>query len=210
VRTAVEIASQVRTGRRKAVDIVTEALGRADRSQGDLNAFTLIDHEGALARARGIDILVASGRDPGPLAGVPIGLKDLIDQAGLPNTRGGSFPVEPSTHSATVVRRLGTAGAVIIGRTGLHEFAFGFTSENHWFGRGIWRLPPEVRPVDRERRWLRALSPSPSEQIPAVPCEYPRRCVASSASRSLTDAFRWLACIRWFPHLTLWVPWQRT
>jgi len=142
VQTAVEIAAQVRTGRRTAVDVVTEALELAARSQADLNAFTLIDHEGAIARASGIDILVSSGRDPGPLAGVPIGLKDLIDQAGLPNTRGGSFPVEPSAHSATVVRRLGTAGAVIIGRTGLHEFAFGFTSENHWFGpvRNPWDL----------------------------------------------------------------------
>jgi aspartyl-tRNA(Asn)/glutamyl-tRNA(Gln) amidotransferase subunit A len=73
---------------------------------------------------------------------VPIGLKDLIDQAGLPNTKGGSFPVEPSESSATVVRRLGNAGAVIIGRTGLHEFAFGFTSENDWFGpvRNPWDL----------------------------------------------------------------------
>ncbi len=95
-----------------------------------------------MARARGIDKLVEDGRDPGPLAGVPVALKDLIDQAGLPNTKGGSFPVDPSESSATVVRRRGAAGAVIIGRTGLHEFAFGFTSENHWFGpvRNPWDL----------------------------------------------------------------------
>jgi aspartyl-tRNA(Asn)/glutamyl-tRNA(Gln) amidotransferase subunit A len=140
VRSATDIASQVRTGRLRARDIVAEALDRAEASQEQLNAFTLIDHEGAMARARGIDKLVADGKDPGPLAGVPVGLKDLIDQAGLPNTRGGSFPVDPSEGSATVVRRLGNAGAVIIGRTGLHEFAFGFTSENHWFGavRNPW------------------------------------------------------------------------
>jgi Asp-tRNA(Asn)/Glu-tRNA(Gln) amidotransferase A subunit family amidase len=133
---ATDIAAQVRTGRLLAVDVVTEALDRAEASQERLNAFTLIDRGGALARATGIDMLVTSGRDPGPLSGVPIALKDLIDQTGLPNTRGGSFAVDYSPHSATVVRRLGAAGAVIIGRTGLHEFAFGFTSENHWFGPG--------------------------------------------------------------------------
>ena len=140
MRSASDIASQVRTGRLRAQDIVASSLERAEASQEQLNAFTLIDHEGAMARARGIDKLVADGKDPGQLAGVPVGLKDLIDQAGLPNTKGGSFPVDPSESSATVVRRLGNAGAVIIGRTGLHEFAFGFTSENHWFGpvRNPW------------------------------------------------------------------------
>jgi Asp-tRNA(Asn)/Glu-tRNA(Gln) amidotransferase A subunit family amidase len=139
---ATDIASQVRTGRLRAQDVVASALTRAEESQSQLNAFTLIDHEGAMARALGIDKLVEAGKDPGPLAGVPVGLKDLIDQAGLPNTKGGSFPVEPSQGSATVVRRLGNSGAVIIGRTGLHEFAFGFTSENHWFGpvRNPWDL----------------------------------------------------------------------
>lgn len=142
MQSAIDIASQVRTGRLRAQDVVASALERAVESQDQLNAFTLIDHEGAMARAQGIDKLVEDGMDPGPLAGVPIGLKDLIDQAGLPNTKGASFPVEPSESSATVVRRLGNAGAVIIGRTGLHEFAFGFTSENHWFGpvRNPWDL----------------------------------------------------------------------
>ncbi len=142
MKSATEIASHVRTGRLRSVDVVAEALERAEASQSILNAFTLIDRDGALARARGIDKLIASGEDPGPLAGVPVGLKDIIDQAGLPNTRGGSFRVNPSKSSATVVRRLGRAGAVIIGRTNLHEFAFGFTSENHWFGpvRNPWDL----------------------------------------------------------------------
>jgi aspartyl-tRNA(Asn)/glutamyl-tRNA(Gln) amidotransferase subunit A len=142
MRSAVEIGSQVRTGRLSARHLVEQALTAAQRSQDDLNAFTLIDTEGALARANAVDMLVEQGKDPGPLAGVPVALKDLIDQAGLPTSRGGSFPVEPSENSATVARRLGAAGAVIIGRTNLHEFAFGFTSENHWFGpvRNPWNL----------------------------------------------------------------------
>jgi Asp-tRNA(Asn)/Glu-tRNA(Gln) amidotransferase A subunit family amidase len=134
MRSAIDIGSQVRTGRLQAEAVVRDALAAAEDSRASLNAFTLIDVEGAMTRARAIDMLVAQGKDPGPLAGVPVALKDLIDQAGLPNTKGGSFPVELSENSATVVRRLGTAGAVIIGRTNLHEFAFGFTSENHWFG----------------------------------------------------------------------------
>jgi len=137
---ASQTAEQVRSGRLKAVDIVGAAIEAALDSHDELNAFTLIDRSGAMTRAEGIDRLITEGKDPGPLAGVPIALKDIIDQAGLPNSRGASFPAQISEHSATVVRQLGVAGAVIIGRTGLHEFAFGFTSENPWFGpvRNPW------------------------------------------------------------------------
>ena len=137
---ATDIAAQVRTGRLTAVEVVGQSVDAARLSHDDLNAFTLIDSSGAMRRAEAIDKLVESGIDPGPLAGVPIALKDIIDDAGMPNTAGSSFPSSLATHSATVVRRLGAAGGVIIGRTGLHEFAFGFTSENPWFGavRNPW------------------------------------------------------------------------
>jgi len=137
---ATGIADLVRSGRLSAVEVAAQSIEAAIESHEDLNAFTLIDRSGAMSRAEGIDRLVAAGKDPGPLAGVPVALKDLIDQAGLPNTRGSSFPASLSENSATVVRRLGAAGAVIVGRTGLHEFAFGFTSENPWFGpvRNPW------------------------------------------------------------------------
>ncbi len=142
MRSAVEIGSQVRTARLRARSVVQEAIDAAERSQSELNAFTLIDSDGATARAEAIDALVDQGKDPGPLAGVPVALKDLIDQTGLPNTRGSGFRATTPSHSAAVVRRLGAAGAVIIGRTGLHEFAFGFTSENPWFGpvHNPWNL----------------------------------------------------------------------
>ncbi len=80
-----------------------------------------------MRRAEAIDELVRAGRDPGPLAGVPVALKDIIDDAGVPNTKGSAFPATVAESSATVVRRLGANGAVVIARTGLHEFAFGFT-----------------------------------------------------------------------------------
>lgn len=103
------------------------------------HAFIAIDDAAGL-RAAAIDALVAAGGDPGPLAGVPIALKDIIDHSGRVTTAGSSFYRHVPRHSATVVDRLERAGAVIVGRTGLHEFAFGFSSENEWFGavRNPW------------------------------------------------------------------------
>jgi Asp-tRNA(Asn)/Glu-tRNA(Gln) amidotransferase A subunit family amidase len=134
------IASDVSSGKRHAVDVVDEALERADAA-AHLNAFTLVDHEGARAAARRVDDRVVAGDDPGVLAGVPVAVKDIIDQVGLPTTCGSSFLREIPDRSATVIERLEAAGAVIIGRTGLHEFAYGFSSENDWFG-------PVRNPVD--------------------------------------------------------------
>ena len=128
------LGEAVRSGEVTATEAVSTALRRAEQSQAELNAFISIDRAGASKRARAIDAQVAAGHDPGSLAGVPIGLKDLIDQAGIPTTNGSAFEAVVATQSATVVRRLEAAGAVIIGRTGLHEFAYGFTSENEHFG----------------------------------------------------------------------------
>lgn len=138
------IAADVRSGRATATGTTSDYLERIDRSS--LNAFTLVDHEGALARARAVDDQVAAGQDPGPLAGVPIAVKDLIDQAGLLNTAGSSFYRVTPDQTAIAVRRLERAGAIAVGRTGLHEFAFGFSSENHWFGpvRNPWN--PDTSP----------------------------------------------------------------
>lgn len=118
---------------RSAVERVSEALEKAHRSQPTLNAFTSIDDERALARAAEIDGRVADGEDPGPLAGTPIGLKDLIDHEGRVTTGGSAFYRKRPDRSARCVAALEAAGAVIIGRTGLHEWAFGFSTENpHW------------------------------------------------------------------------------
>ena len=136
----VDLANAVQSGERSAVETVEAALSAAEAAQARLNIFTSIDRSGAIARAEALDIRIGAGERVGPLAGVPIGLKDLIDQAGLPNTSGAAFEPPVPSSSATVVERLEAAGAVIIGRTGLHEFAFGFTSENPHFGpvRNPW------------------------------------------------------------------------
>jgi Asp-tRNA(Asn)/Glu-tRNA(Gln) amidotransferase A subunit family amidase len=134
-----ELGRAVGAGERSAREVVGAALASAVAHEA-LNAFTLIDGDAAMARAASIDQAVASGLDPGPLAGVPVAIKDLIDHEGRPTTCGSSFHRPIAERSATVVRRLEAAGAVIVGRTGLHEFAYGFSSENDWWGpvRNPW------------------------------------------------------------------------
>lgn len=113
-----------------AVSRVGDALRKARASQDSLNAFTEIDDEGALERAAAVDRQTDGGEDAGPLAGTPIALKDLIDHEGHVTTSGSAFYSHLAKSSASCVTALDAAGAVIIGRTGLHEFAFGFSSEN--------------------------------------------------------------------------------
>ncbi len=118
---------------RTATERVEEALGRAHATQETLNAFISIDDERALSRAAEIDELRDRGEDAGPLAGVPIALKDIIDHEGRVTTSGSSFYAETAGTTAESVARLEAAGGIIIGRTNLHEWAFGFNSENdHW------------------------------------------------------------------------------
>ena len=118
---------------------VRESLETAHTTQDTLNAFTYIDDVRALARATEVDETINRGEYAGALAGVPVGLKDLIDQEGRVTTCGSAFYRHDATDTAPCVTALEEAGAVVIGRTGLHEWAFGFSSENpHW---GVVRNP---------------------------------------------------------------------
>lgn len=104
---------------------MTTAVSRAlEKALGDTtNSFTAVHEEAAWLEPPG-----------GPLHGLPIAVKDLIDHAGHVTTAGSAFYRHHATTTAPAVARLEAAGAVVIGRTGLHEFAFGFSSENPWFG----------------------------------------------------------------------------
>ena len=133
IRTASDIARQVRAAQLSAREVTKRALDNLHQRQDELNVTTFIDEQ-ALVRAGDLDARVASGEDPGPLCGVPIVLKDLINQAGIPNTCGSGFYRIVPQNSAPVVHRLENAGAVVVARANLHEFAFGFSSENQWFG----------------------------------------------------------------------------
>jgi aspartyl-tRNA(Asn)/glutamyl-tRNA(Gln) amidotransferase subunit A len=141
--TARGIAAAVASGEASATEVVTDHLERIDTG---LNAFTSVEAEAALARAHRLDTARARGAAAGPLEGVPVALKDLVDHEGRVTTCGSSFYRHRATATAMAVLRLETAGAIVIGRTGLHEFAFGFSSENHWFGpvRNPW--DPDTSP----------------------------------------------------------------
>jgi aspartyl-tRNA(Asn)/glutamyl-tRNA(Gln) amidotransferase subunit A len=120
----------------RARELTEAALGRIAARERDLNAFITVTADSALERATGAD-----GR--GPLAGVPIALKDLFDVAGVATTGGSKlFTTNVPREDGEVARRLFGAGAVNLGKTNLHEWAFGVTTDNPHFGptRNPWAL----------------------------------------------------------------------
>jgi aspartyl-tRNA(Asn)/glutamyl-tRNA(Gln) amidotransferase subunit A len=133
--TIVSAAAALRAGRITASDLVERSLAAIANDHERTNAFVTVDAEGAREAARLVDRERARQIDRGPLHGIPISLKDLIDAAGVVTTAGSRVlhdRVAPA--DATVVARLREAGAILIGRTNLHEFALGTTGEDSAFG----------------------------------------------------------------------------
>ena len=133
--TAVEIAAAVRSGTRQAREVVEEHLLAIESREREIHAFNTVTADLARASADAIDAAVAQGLDPGPLAGVPIALKDNMCTRGIPTTcsskiLAGWLP----PYDATAVQRLAAAGAILIGKTNLDEFAMGSSTENSAFG----------------------------------------------------------------------------
>ena len=133
LRSIAEIAPLVRAGDLSATALTQECLDRIE-ARRELNAFTLVMRDRALADAREADEEIAAGRYRGPLHGIPITVKDLIDIAGTPTTSGSRIEPRQPAADAPLVRRLRSAGAIIVGKTNLHEFAFGTTSDETAFG----------------------------------------------------------------------------
>ncbi|WP_433164376.1 amidase [Kribbella sp. CA-247076] len=133
--TAVELGRALRSGEVSAVELAESALDRIRELNPTLNAFALVDEAGARAAARVADEQLAAGVDLGPLHGIPVAVKDLIDVAGLPTSCGSATSFGGVADAdAEVVRRLRSAGAVIVGKTTLHEFAYGVTGDRSVHG----------------------------------------------------------------------------
>ncbi len=130
-----DLAQQIESGDVSPVELVESALERAERLQPELNAFLAIWHESAIDEAKAAESEIADGNYIGPLHGIPIGLKDLVDVAGTPTTAASKVLADNvATADATVAARLKDAGAIIIGKTNLVEFAFGPTGLNPYTG----------------------------------------------------------------------------
>ncbi|AHI24596.1 amidase [Komagataeibacter xylinus] len=129
---ALAIAADVRAGRRSAVSVVTDVIADIEARDTRFNSVTRILGPAAVAQAEEVDRAIAAGRDPGPLAGVPFGVKDLFDVRGEVTTAGSIVLRDnlPATRDAVVVERLRTAGAVPVATLNMDEFAYGFSTEN--------------------------------------------------------------------------------
>lgn len=143
--TAIEIATAVRARERSAAEVLEECLAAVAAGNGSLNAFVHLDEGLARAAAEAVDTAVARGEDPGPFAGVPFGVKDLDDCAGMPTSHGSLIYKDrgPMAADSIHVARLRAAGGIPIGKTAAPEFGtLSFTKTKAW---GVTRNPWDPR-----------------------------------------------------------------
>jgi aspartyl-tRNA(Asn)/glutamyl-tRNA(Gln) amidotransferase subunit A len=138
-----EASQLVRNKNVSPVELTHECLSRIERLNPKLNAFITVTADSALAEARQAEGEIQHDGWRGPLHGIPIALKDLLDTAGVRTTGGsGVFKDRVPTEDAEIVRRLKAAGAVFLGKLNLHEFAYGGSSATSYFGpvHNPWNL----------------------------------------------------------------------
>ncbi|MDQ1484818.1 MAG: aspartyl-tRNA(Asn)/glutamyl-tRNA(Gln) amidotransferase subunit [Actinomycetota bacterium] len=141
--TAAQLAAAIASGETSAVEATQAHLDRITAVDGKVHAFLHVDGEAALAAAAAVDAKRAAGHELGPLAGVPLALKDVLTMAGVPTTCGSKI-LEGwrPPYDSTVVRKLREADIVILGKTNMDEFAMGSSTENSAYGvtRNPWDL----------------------------------------------------------------------
>ncbi len=135
MRTLTDAAEQIQSGRLSPVELTREYLARIERLNPTLNAFITVTADLALDQARNAEGEIQAGNYRGPLHGIPIALKDLLDTAGVRTTAASNqYRERVPDEDAEAVRRLKDAGAVIVGKLNMHEFAFGMTGVISAFG----------------------------------------------------------------------------
>lgn len=131
-----EVARRVREREWSAREATLESLAAIEELNGELNCFVAVDADRALEQADAIDALVASGADPGPLAGVPIGVKDLEDATGFRTTYGSVLEADApvAVRDSHLVERLRRSGCVVVGKTNTPEYGWNACTDNALFG----------------------------------------------------------------------------
>ena len=143
--TVVDIAADIASGKTSAVEVLEQHLARITERESDIHAFNLVTTEQARATAQQVDADIKAGKPVGPLAGVPVALKDNMCTRGIETTCSSKILEGwKPPYDATVVTRLQQAGAVMVGKTNLDEFAMGSSTENSAFG-------PTKNPLDTSR-----------------------------------------------------------
>ena len=146
-RTIADLARALRAREATAEAITEHALQQIADRNPSINAFITVLADQAITQARAADRELAAGRDRGPLHGVPISLKDIIDATGIPTTAASRVRQgHVAREDAEVVKRLRAAGAVFVGKTNLHEFALGTTNEDSAYGPVRHPLDPNRSP----------------------------------------------------------------